>query len=546
MAWFSAKAAAAVVLRRSEVQVLGVQGKTVTCRARVPFKPEEGGPLSVPIRAALDAAGLPAGAKLPVSIQHADILFRFFTIPAVPKAECNAAVQFEARRYIPFKIESLLWDYRAVPSPANPKRLDVIFAAMPKEPFARVQEGLSGAGVQATRIEPSHVSLARLADLSGAAGGEFVCIVDIDEDAAHLAIVKRRMPYLTRDISLLPSAETPPVAEWASPVGGEVGTPLSSLPPPVQEMDSRAKRLLSELSVSMDFFMRENPSTTIANVWLCGDESLIGPWCGWLAEQLRCSVQLARPLLQPHVPDDVPLSFASAVGLLAGVSEHSEESIDLLRGSAKPTAPRTVAAPVAMSVGALQEQAIALLKTPRTLMAACVAVGLLAGLWLLESMAVNERQRELAGLRSQEIASGLGLERMDQQALDDLRQRLDAQAAVIKRIIDGRASVATKLDGLARSLPDGVWITGLNFNNEFAQSGESQPRLMLSGSCFLGDAGKELAAIQRFETQLKQHEPFFNGFVSAQLNEITAQKKPQPPFTSYRTFLVNCAGRRRL
>lgn len=547
MAWFGAKKSVpGLVLRRNEVQLLGLQSKTVTCRVRVPFKADEEGSLADSIRQAMEMAGLQS-AKLPVSIQSTDILFRFFSIPAVPKAECDTAVQFEARRYIPFKIESLLWDYKAVPSPANPKRLDVIFAAMPREAFGRVQEALTAAGVQPTRIEPTHVSLARLVELSAAAGGgEFVCIVDVDDEAAHLAIVRRRMPHLTRDISLLPSPEMPPSAEQSSAAAGlDVGTPLSLLEPqPVLDLDPQAKRLLSELSVSMDFFMREYPSTTIARVWLCGDESRIGPWCGWLAEQLRCPVQLARPLVQPLAPDDVPLSFASAIGVVAGASESGEGSIDLLRGATKAAMPlRAAAAPGAASVGALQDQVLALLKTPRTVIAACVALGLIAGLWVLELMWVGQARRELAQLHVTQIAPELGLDQMAQEQLDSVKQRLDLQVATIKRIIEQRASVAAKLDGLARSLPDGVWITGFELDNELKATGEGEPHLTLNGACYLGEAAQELGAIQRFESQLRQHEQFFKGFASAQLEEIVVQTSQEP---RYRTFLLNCASRRRM
>ena len=197
-----------LVIRAQEVEVLSLRGKTVASRVCMPIEGREGSHIVQAIRKALAEASVETK-RLAVSIPSREVLFRYFTIPQMPKQEWDAAVQFEARKYIPFKPETLVWDYRATAS-SSPDRLDVIFSAIPREAFSQVQELLTAADIQPTRIEPSSLSLARLLEpKKGTPSNEFVCLVDIEQDTAHLAIVKDRMPYLVRDISLLQSSNLP-------------------------------------------------------------------------------------------------------------------------------------------------------------------------------------------------------------------------------------------------------------------------------------------------------------------------------------------------
>ena len=79
-------------------------------------------------------------------------------------------------------------------------------------------------------------SLARLAEPAKGSGGDaFVCLVDVEEDVAHLAIVKHGVPYLTRDISLLPAVTLP------LPEGG----PDEAIPADASQADTISFRMAS-------------------------------------------------------------------------------------------------------------------------------------------------------------------------------------------------------------------------------------------------------------------------------------------------------------
>src|SRR3989338_4779787 len=170
-----------IVIRAHDIELLALQGRQAAARVRVPLEGPDAHQLGNAIRQALEAGSVRAK-RVAVSVPSQEVLLRFFTMPVVPKPEWDAAVQFEARRYIPFKTEQLVWASHVVPLP-RANRLDVVFAAISRELFQKIQEACLIAGVQAALIEHRGPSLARLLEPEKAqAPDEFACIVDVEEE----------------------------------------------------------------------------------------------------------------------------------------------------------------------------------------------------------------------------------------------------------------------------------------------------------------------------------------------------------------------------
>lgn len=551
MDWSFGGARAGLVVRSKEVEHLALQGSKIISRVRVPLEGTEPNQLTQAIRQVVAASAVKTR-KFSVSIPTQDVLVRFFTMPVLPKAEWDTAVQFEARKYIPFKMETLVWDYRAMPS-SSPNRLDVVFVAFPHELFRTIHDSLTAAGIQPTVFEPRSLSLARLIEQGkGKATNEFVCLVDIEEESAHLAIVKDRLPYLTRDISFLRTAERPTVdygSGTPSPVEA-VHAQATTLPDeptgtgvvpqePHGSIDPRAQRLLNELSVSIDFFMREHASTTIARVILFGDETLIGSWARWLSDQLHCPVELGTPCLAQRVPGGVPLSFASAVGLLQAGKLAAGQPLNFVKHAVAKTSS-------AQRLPAISsEELLAVVKTPRAAVSGLLAVGVLAVWWLIGSLMVQGEQRRFHQLTRTATQTAWGLDHMNHEELEAVRQKANGQLTLLRQVVDHRLRMAAKMDALARSLPDGVWLTGLSFDNQLTMAGTLEMRLGVNGACFLGETGPELNAIQQLEEQIKRNPIFVSGFGMTRVDQITAQVDSQTQY-SYRTFQLNCNPERRL
>lgn len=525
---------AGLVIRSGEVEILAMKGKTVTSRVRVAIEGKDDGHLVSAIQQARAAANLKAK-RLAVSMPSQDVLFRFFTVPAVPKNELDSVVQFEARKYIPFRMETLIWSYAATPV-KGANQMEIVFSAMSRDLFRQLQDACIAAGVHPSLMEPRSVSLSRLIPPSKSAK-EFVCLVEVEAGAAHLAIVKDHLPYLTRDIVFARVADTGPEGP------GQEATPgAAAEPAPPAGPDPRAERLRSELSVSMNFFLREYPSTTIERIVLFGEETVVGPWCRWLTDQLHCIVELGNTVVDPKVDGGLPLTFAPALGLLEAARRPAAAPLDFLpRSTVKSAAPQPVQARLPkLSLG----QILATIKSPQGVMAMILSACLLGGWAFLEGLSVSAERTQLTQLVQARPDVDARLNAMSGEELKSLKENAENQLKFLKQLIEQRVAVATKLDALAHALPDGLWLTHLSFEDAVTPSGRSEARMTIRGACYLDQPDQEMGAIHRFEEQVKRDQRFLSGFSVAQVDQIDAQRTPEEK--TYRAFQLNCNPARAL
>jgi len=207
--------------------------------------------------------------EVAVTVPAKDVLLRCFKLPLLPKAEWEQAVHFEVRKYIPFKVDELTWTYHLVEHKAE-KRLTAVFLGIRTDVLVKLQDYLEAAGIKAVGIEALSVSLARAASRSARKLSKdgFVGIVDLEQDVAHIVIMKDQLPYLSRDVSLAQGREL-----------------LAREAPASSDIDRRAELLLSELRLSLEYFTHEHAYANIEKILLFGEEYAVASWCPWLTEQ---------------------------------------------------------------------------------------------------------------------------------------------------------------------------------------------------------------------------------------------------------------------
>ena len=275
----------ALVLRSKSVDLIEVQalrkGLSLSRAVSVPIPDHGDAQVVSAIKTALSQVGQ-VPERLSVCICATEILLRSFLMPLLPKSEWDDSIRFEARKYIPFKTEDLTWNFHVIEDRAH-KQMRVTFLGLRTQTFSRIMQWLIEAGVTPAFLEAQSVSLARAlagqpASVASAAhpslAGQFVGLVDVDlaANTAHIVVAKDQVPYFSRDVQLSLDPEGPGAA--------------------LPGVDPRAKVLLDELRLSLDFFSRENSGAVAQRLFLFGDPALIGPWASWLAEQLHCTVSV--------------------------------------------------------------------------------------------------------------------------------------------------------------------------------------------------------------------------------------------------------------
>ena len=67
------------------------------------------------------------------AIPSEEIMVRYFQMPKIPRQEREAAVSFEAKRYMPFRMEEVVSDFQVLPNKIVQNSMDVVFVAVKKD-----------------------------------------------------------------------------------------------------------------------------------------------------------------------------------------------------------------------------------------------------------------------------------------------------------------------------------------------------------------------------------------------------------------------------
>ncbi len=533
-----------LVLRAKTVDAIeivrGLRGVRVSKVICVPVQGPEDSHIVEALRTAM--AGVSAKrARVGVTIAAPEILLRAFTMPLLPQGEREAGVGFEARRHIPFKTEELAWNYHVTERRAA-KQMHAVFVGIRTQTLTRIQGLLAQAGVTPAFIEAQSVSLSRLvASLRGSTGGCVGLIeVDLASQAAHLVVVNDRIPSFSRDVRLQDGVELVPTDS--------------------QGPDPRAKLLLSELRLSLDFFARENPAVAVERLVLFGDPAVVGGWTGWLAEQLNRPVVMGTLPIADRSGGDLPPQHACALGLMLKGLQFPRLALEftqhhLVMSSAEIRARASLQRQGLEIVNKLTAKARKIV-TPPFIKTVAVQVSaaacLLAVLMSLGTYRVRQARAEFLRVTrslsqsslSDQVSAPLivGLEQRSSEELQGLSDAIHRRLSILQQAIQGRLMVTEKLSLLADLLPEGIWLDGLTFAaaNPEVIGASRQTSLTLMGSCFLPESRNELDVISTLSSQLKRHPVFFHGFQTSQLGEITI--RDAGPDTSYRTFTLTLQG----
>lgn len=129
------------------------------------------------------------------------------SLPLMTRKELNAAVRWEAKKFVPMPIDDLVLDWKllkeptAAPTPTerSPKNLRVLITAAPKTLVQRYNTVFKAAGLQIMALDTEAFALER--SLIGTDPSS-VMIVDIGATATDIAILVDGIPIVNRSINV--------------------------------------------------------------------------------------------------------------------------------------------------------------------------------------------------------------------------------------------------------------------------------------------------------------------------------------------------------
>lgn len=416
-----------------------------------------------------------------------DLIIRTFEMPAMPREELQSAINFEVKKYIPFKVEDLISDFQILfnkPSRSN----IVLFMGTKKETLDKYISIFNQLNIKIRTIEYSAFSILRCLKLSGLGYKGIIGILGVDlkgGDEANFTVLENGFPLFSRDIVLNGGAQ-----------GEREG---------IEELgsDRALEKLKTEIRVSLDYYHRKFPAKNTKKIFLISspdsrsDLEAIMAEIGLTTQFIDISRQMGRA---------VPYSLVFIKSYGAALSKTIKTDLKLNLLAAKEKARFLKAKPIQLGAVSLVR---GLRLDYRVLVSGlfiCIATFVFN---IYRTIPLQKELNRVMGMHPQVAAL----------SADSTYEELSTVASQLQKKVNGLDALVKKqiyltepLDIIPRVMPKGAWLINLSF----AKREESKAELVLEGMVYLGDDNREFLAVNQFISDLKGN-PRFNKY----FNNIT-------------------------
>ncbi|MBN1587863.1 MAG: pilus assembly protein PilM [Candidatus Omnitrophica bacterium] len=463
------------------------------------------------------------------SVPPEDVLVRCFSMPRIPRKEWDTAITFEAKKYIPFRLEEINTEYLVINPRQRSPNMEVMFLAVKGEVLERHRRILQEAGLNPIIVEPISFALLRLCNKAGVLTEveNSVALVYMMREDAHICFFKDGALRLTRDVSFAASEELDSGAIAGGLAGfSAFGTQLkdssaqeklSAGTSGAKDVEVTVEKLAGEIELSFDYYKKYLPEEPVDKVILVGD-SKVTAWLSALEEELGRPVQTLDTSGAVEDPEGLASHMSVTLGLALRAADRNPQNVNLLPAVAIEKTPR-----VSLSAKVEVDQRAILREFQRFVPAGILA---LIAVFVLTQRDVSKAQTDLEAVRSMrpkvDIAGpspGIGKIR----ALEGEYMR---RRKVLENLFENRLYWTDKLSYLGQVCPEGVWITNVSFLEDVNPDQTVFNRHMIvRGQVFLGNAQMEMDAVNQLITALGEHPVLLKGLgkpslVSVQRNIV--------------------------
>ena len=114
------------------------------------------------------------------------------------KEELSKSLQFEAEKYLPFKIEEIFFDWQVLEQ--STEKMKVLLCAVKKDFAEEKIKIVEEAGLEVQLIDIDTLCLANSFCFNNPSESKTVCLLNIGTELTNLSIVRKGMSCLARDI----------------------------------------------------------------------------------------------------------------------------------------------------------------------------------------------------------------------------------------------------------------------------------------------------------------------------------------------------------
>ncbi|MGD9015199.1 MAG: pilus assembly protein PilM [Candidatus Omnitrophota bacterium] len=420
-----------------------------------------------------------------VALAGEELIIRTFDLPIfMSKKELEyPAIAFEAKKYIPFKIEDLVFDFRLLPDKKN-KRILVLFVGIKTETLSKYFSLFEELQIRVKLIEYAGFSLLRLLKSSGLKDKGTLGFLNIDlKEETNFVVCQNGFPLFSRDIVLLSKSE------------GE------------SKLDLLMNKMKSEIRISLDYFRRKFPTESLKNLIVLSPPKL-QEQINILAKDLDLS---AIPLETSNFLDkNIEFSTALVKSYATAIShkQRLRYSINLLRPAIQKEGIKGLPIPALSSI-----LKIVKINSKVALIAVLIIIFTIG--WGLRRILPLENALRITKINQPKI-EGIS-DKKTLSALKKLNKERLKKIEVMKDVLENRFYLTEAVDIIPYLMPQGTWLVSLTF-----EAKDEGLEFGLEGAVMLDDSDEEFAAVNDLVLALR-NDPKFNQHFR-EINIVSMEK----------------------
>ncbi len=440
-------------------------------------------------------------------ISGQDLVIRTFEIPLIPQSELKGVVSFEAKKYIPFKLEELDYDFQILFNKKNKTSL-VLFVGIKKEILDNYISISKQLNLKVNVLEYSAFSILRFLKLSGLNDNGIVASLCFDlnnEDEANFTVFENGFSLFSRDFVLT-----------TEPVGFEKVVQ--------EDLKQKLEKLKNEIRISFDYYKRKFSDKNIKELFvICNKESHQELIPFFTESSIKAKIVETQKLLGKEAGYSSMLVKSFAASLFN--SAFLKIKINLIGTKLK--------AIKAISTRAFQP--ITLLEGFK-LDFKYIIIGIIICVVVFGYglMRIAPMQEELVAIKNKRIKISTPIENDNIDELSAVSANYRKKIKTLDSLVKNQIYATYPLDAIPKSIPKGAWLDDFSFNKK----NDGSLELVLNGQVYLENSEKEFETVNIFLEKLKNDTVFSKYFKEISISSIDRRKDQEKH--SLTTFTIIC------
>ena len=427
-----------------------------------------------------------------ISLSGKELIMRSFEIPLLPANEIPSAVNFEAKKYIPFKVEDLFSDFQ-VQVDKTSRRNQVLYTGIKKEVLDKYISIMNQLNLKINTLEYSAFSTLRFLKLINIANKGIAAVITMDlaeQDEVNFTILENGFPLFSRDITL--SEE---VNEFL---------PEETLNPTVM-----MEKLKSEIRVSLDYYQRKFGSKKINRVFFIANEE-------YRSEIETLFKEIALPAQYINIGRYLGKHQFFSLGF---VKSYGASLFNIIKTNLKLNILASKAKAKAQKEAVVEQIELAALLRGLKISPVFLIIGVFMCIVTLvfgiyNQIPVHKEIRDVLLVRPQ--VQGI-LPEASYEELVAINEDYKKKLNTTDNLVNKQLYLTEVMDVIPRLLPNDARLINFNFSNK---GDDDKGELRLQGIVYLGDSDKELKIVNSFLATLKENTIIKKYFRNVSLQNI--------------------------